>query len=65
MYKGVTILLLFKEVEKIRKEMEILKITIQATEIVYRQRGEVPLAERFKKLEQNLEEAIKLLKIDE
>lgn len=65
MYKGVIVLLLFKEVEKIRKEMEILKITIQATEIVYRQRGEVPLAERFKKLEKNLEEAIKLLKIDE
>jgi hypothetical protein len=56
---------LFKEVEKKRTELEKLRITIQASEIIYRQKGELPLAERFKKLESNLEKAIKLLKIED
>jgi hypothetical protein len=62
---GAIILHLFKEVEKKRNELENLRITIQATEITYRQKGEIPLAERFKKLETNLEKAIKLLKIED
>lgn len=56
---------LFNEVEKKRIELEKLKITIQASEITYRQKGEIVLAERFKILENRLEEAVKLLKIDD
>ena len=56
---------LFKEVEEKRNELEKLRIAIQASEITYRQKGELSLAERFKKLETKLEKAINLLKIED
>lgn len=51
----------FKEVEKKRTELEQLRIIIQATEITYRQKGEIPMAERLKILETNLAKAIDIL----
>ena len=51
----------FKTVEKKRTELEELRIIVQATEITYRQKGEVHTAESFKNLEINLEKAIDLL----
>ncbi|MDF2568733.1 MAG: hypothetical protein K0R55_337 [Sporomusa sp.] len=51
----------FKEVEKKRTELEQLRIIVQATEITYRQKGEIHTAERIKKLEANLAKAIQLL----
>ncbi|SMC87345.1 hypothetical protein [Sporomusa malonica] len=51
----------FKEVEKKRTELEELRIIIQATEITYRQKGEIPTAERLKNLETNVAKAIHLL----
>lgn len=50
-----------KDVEKKRTELEQLRIIIQATEITYRQKGEIHTAERLKNLETNLEKAIHLL----
>jgi hypothetical protein len=58
---GIFMLHEFKEVEKKRIELEQLRIIIQATEITYRQKGELPTAERLKNLENNLEKAIHLL----
>lgn len=54
-------LYVFKEVEKKRTELEQLRIVIQATEITYRQKGELPTAERLKDLEINVAKAIDLL----
>ncbi|WP_094606545.1 hypothetical protein SPSIL_057000 [Sporomusa silvacetica DSM 10669] len=51
----------FKAVEKKRTELEQLRIIIQATEITYRQKGEIPTAERLKILETNLAKAIHIL----
>jgi len=51
----------FKTVEKKRTELEELRIIVQATEITYRQKGEVHTAESFRNLEINLEKAIHLL----
>jgi len=51
----------FKAVEKKRTELEQLRIIIQATEITYRQKGEIPMAERLKILETNLAKAIDIL----
>lgn len=53
----------FKAVEEKRIELEELRIVIQATEIVYRQKGELHTAERLKILEDNLSQAIELLRI--
>ncbi|MBP2634644.1 MAG: hypothetical protein H6Q72_551 [Firmicutes bacterium] len=53
----------FKAVEEKRIELEELRIVIQATEIVYRQKGELHTAERLKKLEDNLSQAIEFLRI--
>ena len=53
----------FKAVEEKRIELEELRIVIQATEIVYRQKGELHTAERLKKLENKLSKAIELLRI--
>jgi hypothetical protein len=53
----------FKAVEEKRIELEELRIVIQATEIVYRQKGELHTADRLKKLENNLSKAIELLRI--
>ena len=51
----------FKEVEKKRTELEQLRIIIQATEITYRQKGEIPTAERLKDLETKLAKTIHIL----
>lgn len=54
----------FKAVEKKRKELEQLRIIIQATEITYRQKGEIHTAECLKNLETRLEKAIYFLNIE-
>ena len=54
----------FKAVEKKRKELEQLRIIIQATEITYRQKGEIHTAECLKNLETHLEKAIYFLNIE-
>ncbi len=51
----------FRAVEEKRIELEQLRIIIQATEIVYRQKGELHTAERLKMLETNVTKAINLL----
>ena len=51
----------FKAVEEKRVELEQLRIIIQATEITYRQKGEIPTAERIKNLETNVAKAIHIL----
>ena len=52
----------FKDVENICKEMERIRINAQASAIVFRQTGENYTADRFKKLESKLSEAISLLR---
>lgn len=54
----------FKAVDEKRIELEELRIIIQSTEIVYRQKGELHTAERLKKLEDNLSKAIEFLRIE-
>ncbi|WP_110953432.1 hypothetical protein [Anaerosinus massiliensis] len=56
---------LFTEVKEKRKELEKLRIVAQATEITYRQKGELHTAERFKKLEIKLAQAFELLNLDD
>ncbi|MBP2635371.1 MAG: hypothetical protein H6Q72_1278 [Firmicutes bacterium] len=52
---------IFRTVEKKRSELEELRVIIQATEITYRQRGELHIAESLKNLEANLEKAVDIL----
>jgi len=54
----------FKAVEEKCAELEQLRIIIQATEITYRQKGEIHTAECIKKLEINLAKAIHILSIE-
>lgn len=54
----------FRVVAEKRTELEQLRIVIQATEIVYRQKGELHTAERLKTLEQNVSKAIDFLHTD-
>lgn len=48
----------FKAVAEKRTELEQLRIIVQATEITYRQKGEIHTAESLKNLETNLAKAI-------
>lgn len=52
----------FKEVEKNLVILDELRILAQTGYIMYRQKGESHTAERFKKLEDKLLEAISLIK---
>ncbi|WP_346355571.1 hypothetical protein [Azotosporobacter soli] len=54
----------FKAVEKKRKELEELRIIIQATGITYRQRGERSIAEHVEKLEEQVEKAVQILRME-
>ncbi len=54
----------FKAVEKKCKELEQLRIIIQATEITYRQRGERSIAEHVKNLEEQVAKAVRILRTD-
>ncbi|MBP2644559.1 MAG: 5-oxoprolinase (ATP-hydrolyzing) [Firmicutes bacterium] len=51
----------FKAVEEKCAELEQLRIIIQATEITYRQKGEIHTADCIKNLETNLAKAIHIL----
>lgn len=51
----------FKEMEKKVKELEEMRIMAQTGEIIYRQKGELPTADRFRKAEEGIREAIRIL----
>lgn len=51
----------FKEIEKKVQELEEMRIVAQTGEIIYRQKGELHTAERFRKAEEGLREAIRIL----
>lgn len=52
----------FAEVVEKCQELEQMRIIAQTAEIMYRQKGEPHTAERFKKVEVGLAEAINVLK---
>jgi hypothetical protein len=54
----------FKSVEKKCRELEELRIIIQATEITYRQRGERSIAEHVKNLEEQVAKAVQILRTE-
>lgn len=51
----------FKAIPKKIEELEELRILAQTGEIMYRQKGEIHTAERFRKAEEGIREAIRLL----
>ncbi|MHC1758196.1 MAG: hypothetical protein AB9917_01540 [Negativicutes bacterium] len=51
----------FRDVEKICEELEKIRISAQASEIVFHQTGENCTADRFVKLENKLSKAIAIL----
>jgi|GEM_PF-6093091 len=52
----------FKEIDLKCRELEQMRILAQTGEIMYRQKGEVPIADRFKRAESGLGEAIRMLR---
>jgi hypothetical protein len=52
---------IFREIPKKCAELESLRILAQTGEIMYRQKGEVHTADRFRRAEAALGEAIRLL----
>ncbi|HBS58889.1 MAG: hypothetical protein AAGU23_02700 [Bacillota bacterium] len=52
---------IFREIEKKVKELEEMRIVAQTGEIIYRQKGELHTADRFRKAEKGIQEAIRIL----
>lgn len=53
---------IFKKIETKCKELEEMRIVAQTGEIMYRQKGEWHTADRFKKAEEGIVEAIRILR---
>jgi len=51
----------FNEIEKKLKELEEMRIVAQTGEIIYRQKGELHTADRFRKAEEGIREAMRIL----
>jgi hypothetical protein len=52
---------IFKQIAARCQELESMRVLAQTGEIMYRQKGELNTAERFKKVENGLSEAIRVL----
>ncbi|MFA6850117.1 MAG: hypothetical protein WCS30_07160 [Selenomonadaceae bacterium] len=52
---------IFEDVEKQKVELEKLLINAQTSEIIYRQKNEIKIANRFKLIERQLRIAVKSL----
>jgi hypothetical protein len=53
---------MLQEIERKCQELEDMRILAQAGEIMYRQKGELHTADRFRKAENRLFRAIRILK---
>lgn len=51
----------FEDVKRICAELEKIRINAQASEIIFRQRGEFETADRFKMLESRVAKSLTLL----
>jgi hypothetical protein len=52
---------IFKQIAARCEELESMRVLAQTGEIMYRQKGELNTAERFKKVENGLAKAIRVL----
>jgi hypothetical protein len=52
---------IFRQIEARCQELESMRVLAQTGEIMYRQKGELNTAERFKKVENGLAKAIRVL----
>jgi hypothetical protein len=52
---------IFEDVEKKKIELEKLLVNVQTSEIIYRQKNEIKIANRFKLIERQMRVAVKSL----